>query len=182
MVRPTIYTAELGREILDRFSGGETILQICESEEMPHRASVYRWIASDKSEFAEFQAEYQLAAKAHALALADEVLEISDDTGNDTITKTSKSGESYDAVNNEWIARARLRVDTRFKLMAKRAPALFGEAMQLSGPGGAPIQITDPNGRDVARRIALALALGLANANAQDAAASAPMLEHEDAA
>lgn len=174
MARPTIHTAELGRAILDRFAGGETILQICEDESMPHRASVYRWIASDKSEFAEFQAEYRIAEKAHALALADEVLEIADDSGNDTITKTSKNGENeYDVANNEWISRSRLKVETRFKLMAKRAPAMFGEAMQLSGPGGAPIQVTDPNGRDVARRIALVLAMGLAGQQ------QAPLLEHE---
>lgn len=180
MVRPTIYTEELGKAILDRFAGGDTILQICESEEMPHRASVYRWIASDKQQYAAFQAEYKIAEKAHALALADEVIEISDDTSNDTITKTTKGGDDYEAPNNEWISRSRLRVETRFKLMAKRAPSMFGEALQLGGPGGGPIQITDPNGRDTARRIALVLALGLANANA--AASAAPMLEHDDAA
>jgi len=175
MVRPTIYTEALGKAILERFAGGDTILQICESEDMPHRASVYRWIASDKSEFAEFQAEYRIAEKAHALALADETLEISDDNEHDTTIRKSKSGEEYEVANTEYIARARLRVETRFKLMAKRAPSMFGEAMQLSGPGGAPIQITDPNGRDVARRVALVLAMGLANAQRSEA----PMLEHE---
>jgi len=175
MVRPTIYTEALGSAILEKFAGGATILQICESEDMPHRASVYRWIASDKSEYAGFQAEYRIAEKAHALALADETLEISDDTSNDTITKTTKGGDDYEAPNNEWITRSRLRVETRFKLMAKRAPSMFGEAMQLSGPGGAPIQITDPNGRDVARRVALVLAMGLVNAQQSEA----PMLEHE---
>lgn len=179
MARPTIYTEEIGNLILARFAGGETILQICEDEDFPHRASVYRWIASDKAEFAAFQKEYLIASKAHALALADEVLEISDDTSNDTITKTSKNGDSeYDVANNEWISRSRLRVETRFKLMAKRAPAMFGEALQLGGMDGGAIKIEDETGRDTARRIALVLALGLANANA----ASPPALEHNDAA
>lgn len=176
MARPTDYTVELGQRILIEFAGGKTILQICEAEDMPHRSTVYRWIASDKSELAEFKAEYLIASKAHALALADETLEIADDTSNDTITKTSKNGESeYEVANSEWITRSRLRVETRFKLMAKRAPDLFGEQLQLGGMGGGPIQITDPNNRDTARRIALIMAMGLVNAKK----AEPPVLEHE---
>lgn len=178
MARPTIYTEEIGRQILERFAGGDTILQICTSEDMPHRASVYRWIASDKEEFAAFRAEYIIASKAHALALADETLEIADDSADDTSIRKSKSGEEYEVANTEYIARARLRVETRFKLMAKRAPDLFGEQLQLGGMGGGPIQITDPNNRDTARRIALIMAMGLVNAKKNEP----PVLEHDDAA
>lgn len=161
--RPPEYTKEIGAEILRRFAGGETILQICADEAMPHRSTVYRWIAGDKPEHAEFRREYAPASIAHALALADETLEIADDTANDTITKTSNNGEhEYEVANTEYIARSRLRVETRLKLMAKRAPAMFGETMQLAGPGGGAIEITDTNQRDAARRIALVLAMGLA--------------------
>jgi hypothetical protein len=179
MARPTDYTEELGRQILTEFAGGKTILQLCASEDMPHRSTVYRWIASDKAELAGFKAEYVIASKAHALALADETLEIADDTSNDTITKTSNNGEhEYEVANTEYIARSRLRVETRFKLMAKRAPELFGEQLQLGGVGGGPIQITDPNNRDTARRIAMIMAMGLMNAKKNEP----PMLEHDDAA
>jgi hypothetical protein len=53
---------------------------------------------------------------------------------------------------------------------------MFGEALQLGGIGGGPIEINDNNGRDTARRVALVLAMGLANAS------EPPTLEHDDAA
>ena len=91
MVRPTIFTEELANEIISRFAGGETVLQICADERTPHRSTVYQWLASEEPAFAAFQKSWRVAQKAHAMALADETLEIADDTSNDTIIKTSKS-------------------------------------------------------------------------------------------
>jgi len=161
-MRPHSYTPEIGNELLRRFASGETIKHICEDDSMPSRSTIYEWIADkDREDLREFHKRYEIAKKAHALALADDVIDIADDTSNDTIVKTSRGGDEYEVPNNEWIARSRLRVETRLKLMGKRAPDLFGEQLQIGGNGGGPIEINDVTDRNILRRIAFALAMGL---------------------
>ena len=51
---------------------------------------------------------------ARADAVAEEMLAIADDRSGDTVTKIGKDGQEYEAVDNENIQRAKLRVDTPF--------------------------------------------------------------------
>lgn len=164
MGKPHGYTPEIGAEILRRFSGGEFIKSICRDTHMPHRDTVYSWLADPRPELAEFRRLFKIAEVAHSYALADDVVEIADDGRNDWMERQGKDGDTYTVVNHENIARSKLRVDARMKLMSKRAPAIFGDNIGISGPGGEPIQIEergDGNMRDLARRLAFTLAAGL---------------------
>lgn len=174
MARPTLCTPEISGELLRRFAAGETIKAICEDEHMPHRSSVYYWIAAEGEEFAEFQKAYGPAQVAHALALADDCLDIADNTDHDTRTISRSDGSEYDVANTEYIQRSKLRVETRMKLMAKRAPALFGESLQLGGMGGGAIKTEEVGERDLGRRLAFTLVKGLLGAK------QAKQIEHVD--
>lgn len=70
-----------------------------------------------------------------------EALEIADDSSSDTITRTSASGREYEAPDHEWIARCRLRVETRMKQAAKLAPKRYGEKLELAGDANAPLSV-----------------------------------------
>lgn len=61
--------------------------------------------------------------------MADELLEIADDGSNDT-TK-NKAGE--DSLDAEWMARSRLRVDTRKWLLSKALPKIYGDKTAIVG-------------------------------------------------
>lgn len=58
--------------------------------------------------------------------LAEDCLEIADHTANDTI-----EGRSGPTANKEWIARSKLRVETRLKLLAKWHPKKYGEKLEI---------------------------------------------------
>ena len=164
------FRAEVVDELLSRFAGGESISKICRDDHMPSRATVYAWIADVESKDADIQdfiRRYQIAARANALSMADDCVDIADDTSNDTRI-VGREGEEREVVNNEFINRSRLRVETRMKLMAKRAPAMFGDTLQIGGMENKPIEINDTNQqRDTLRRIAFALARGMKNVTPQ---------------
>jgi hypothetical protein len=63
--------------------------------------------------------------------IAADCLHIADNTAQDTI-----SSERGDVANSEWIARSRLRVDTRLKLLAKWDPKRYGDLLKLDATIG----------------------------------------------
>ena len=126
MGRHTTFTPELAAEICARLSTGEPLAVICRDEHMPAVRTVSDW-----------KREHELFATE---ALAAQCLEISDDEQHDWLM--TKKGV---IVNEVAIGRARLQVDTRLKLLAKWYPARYGDktSMELTGPNGGPLQISE---------------------------------------
>jgi hypothetical protein len=135
--RPSDYSDEMVGLICARLADGESLRKICESADMPDKATVFRWLA-DESKVG-FRDQYVRAREAQADKLAEEILEIADDGRNDTYQ--TDDGE---AVNHDVIARSRLRVDARKWLASKMAPKKYGDKVQaeISGPDGKPIEHT----------------------------------------
>ena len=138
--RPTSFTQKIADMICERLSDGESLRTICLGDDMPNRSTVFRWLADESRK--EFRDQYARAREAQADFLADEILEIADDTARDTIV-TEKNGEQP---NSEWITRSRLRVDARKWLASKLAPKKYGDKVELSGTGegGAIVVATTP--------------------------------------
>ena len=108
---------------------GETLTAICKDQDMPAYGTVWRW----RQENPAFRESYARAREAQMERWADEIVEISDDTTQDMVLKEGRNGSTYLAPDQEHIQRSRLRVDTRKFLMAKIAPALYGERVQVDG-------------------------------------------------
>lgn len=123
---PLTYTEELGEEICLKIStDSKSIITLCkENKHWPCYQTIYEWRIKVPS----FGDMYSRAKQNQIEILVDQILDISDDTTFDTITKTSSSGDEFDACNSEWINRSRLRVDSRKWLAAKLAPRIYGEA------------------------------------------------------
>ena len=132
--------------ICERVAKGESLRSICETEEMPDRSNVFRWLGS----IPEFRDQYAHAKEESANAMAEEILEIADDGTNDWMEKISSEGEVIGwQLNGEHIQRSKLRVDTRKWLMAKLQPKKYGEKLELAGDKESPLQIII-NGKDAA--------------------------------
>ena len=76
--------------ILDRLAAGEPLRAICRDEGMPDERRVRAWAADANHPFA---ARYTHAREMGFFSMADELLEIADDSRNDWINKIAKSGE-----------------------------------------------------------------------------------------
>lgn len=127
--RPTRYSFAMAKEICRVISTSSIgLAQHCKHHpHWPCRDTIYAWIA----EHEEFSDMYARAKKLQIEILVDEILEIADNTTRNTIV----IGKDKSITNNEWINRARLRIDTRKWLAAKLVPRLYGEKIQNEHTG-----------------------------------------------
>jgi hypothetical protein len=76
---------------------------------------------------AEFGEQYARARARGYELLADEIIEISDDASHDVIQ--TEQGEKP---NTEFVARSRLRVDSRKWMLAKMLPKVYGDKIEAT--------------------------------------------------
>ena len=102
-------------------SGGH-LAGFCKERGLPY-TSMGRWLNSDAT-----RADmYARAREDRSDLLADEILAISDDTSNDTYI----DDKGISRVDQEAIARSRLRVDSRKWLAAKLKPRIYGDKLDV---------------------------------------------------
>lgn len=143
--RPSKYTPELIKEICERLSKGEPLAAICRGEHMPHDSTVRDWMDAMPEVF-------------HAIARAREsgedwiaahCLNIADDNTQDEEQVEITDGVMVTRVNHDVIQRAKLRIDTRLKLLAKWNPKKYGDKLDVTSDGKAlpTVNIVAPTGK-----------------------------------
>lgn len=123
--RPTLYTNELALEICDAIAtSSKSLITLCSlNQHWPRDRTIRTWFR----EIPEFQRMYIQAKDDQSELFVEEIIDIADDVSNDTLVRTNKNGEEYEVCNSEWIARSRLRVDTRKWLASKYKPKKYGD-------------------------------------------------------
>lgn len=118
-----IYTKELGDRVCKlTASTGFGLQKLTEMyPDLPSKSTINRW----RLDVPEFKKKYDLAKLEQADRLAEECLEIADDTSGDAIIDPD-TGQKV--CNHEFIARSRLRIDTRKWLASKLLPKQYGKA------------------------------------------------------
>ena len=135
--RPSLYSQELADRICDQLSDGRSLRSICLADDMPAKITILMWLRSKP----EFQNQYARAKDESADALADEIIDISDDSTNDYVTRLNYNGPNPErVVDAEHINRSRLRVDTRKWIASKLKPKKYGDLTQLQHSGS--IEVT----------------------------------------
>lgn len=131
MPRQSDYSKEIADAICERLSEGESLRAICRDEDMPNKATVFRWLF-ERSAFSD---QYAHAREAQADAMADEILDIADDGSNDTY-----EADGGTRTNTDVIARSKLRVDARKWLASKMAPKKYGDKLHTELSGGLSVR------------------------------------------
>lgn len=134
--RPSSYSDAIADVICERLACGESLVTICESDGIPSKATVFRWLADDR--YARFRDNYARARTRQADAIFDEIIAIADDSSRDV-----KIVDGEAVVDHEQVQRARLRIDARKWVAGKLAPSKYGESQrhEITGEGGGPIEI-----------------------------------------
>lgn len=134
--RPSSFTQEIADAICGEIAEGKSLRAVLrDNEDLPAASTVCRWLAQNQ----EFQKQYARAREAQADALFDEILGIADDGRNDSYTDE----EGNERTNHDVIARSRLRVDARKWMAGKLRPKVYGDKLEVAGPG--------PNGEHAAK-------------------------------
>lgn len=123
--RPTKYSSELGRKICDTIAiSTHGLRKLCAlNPDFPAVETLRMWSIYNE----EFSAWYAKAKLHQANNLAEDCLDIADDSSEDI--RITKDGD--EAFNGEFAARSRLRVDTRKWLAAKLLPKQYGMQQQI---------------------------------------------------
>jgi len=124
---------EIWNSLIAEIISGRSVRSIIKDPGMPGLTALYEWIENDELK----AKQYARACKIRADLIFDEILDISDNTGNDLITLDN----GKEVVNHEVINRDRLRVDSRKWMLARMNPKKYGEKIEIDNknlPKSAP--------------------------------------------
>lgn len=135
MAPKTLYTEELIEAICARLATGEPMAVICRDGGMPAYRTVKDWMDARP----DVAAAIARAREEGFDAIATDALSIADDGRRDYVP----NDDGREVVDHDHIARSRLRVETRLKLLAKWDPKRYGDriATEISTPDG-PLQVS----------------------------------------
>jgi len=137
--RPSSFTQELADTICERIADGESLRTICINEDMPNKATVFRWLAAKP----EFSDQYARAREIQADTIFDEMIDIADDASNDWMERRNGDGENIGwQMNGDHVRRSQLRIDARKWIAGKLRPKVYGDKIvqEQTGPNGGPIE------------------------------------------
>ena len=117
------FSQELFDEICIRIAEGESLRKICKDEKMPALVNVWRWLNDNEA----LSKQYARAREEQAETFVDEILDIADNNKDDTFI--DEDGKLI--INQEVIARSRLRVDSRKWIASKLKPKKFGDYTKI---------------------------------------------------
>ncbi len=118
MAAPTVRAEEIEDLILTGIASGKTLSALCRERGMPSRLTIMRWRKTDPA----FAEAYEEARKIGAEALADEILDIGEQT-------PERVNGRIDA---GFVAWQKLRTDLRLKTIAHLDPSRYGDKQQVS--------------------------------------------------
>lgn len=124
--RPSEYTDEIAGKICEGISDGRSLRSICLADDMPDKATVFRWLGIHES----FRDQYARARQAQADAIFDEILDIADNPMMGEKRKVMDDGRE-EVTYGDMIEHRKLQVDVRKWMAGKLRPKVYGDVSTL---------------------------------------------------
>ena len=125
-VAKIMFRQDIADKVCAALTDGQSLRKACASEGMPDPSTVLRWV----EQYPEFSQQYTQARARSYQLLADEIIDISDDSSADLVE--TDNGSRFDA---ERVARSKLRVDSRKWMLSKMLPKVYGEKVDVNHGG-----------------------------------------------
>lgn len=100
--------------------------------EFPTMRAVMHWLAKNEA----FRNAYGIAKLRQADLIFDECLEIADDASGDRKVITRNDGSEVEVMDAEFVARSKLRIDTRLRMAGKLNPKKYSDKLDLNATVG----------------------------------------------
>lgn len=117
---------EVFNYVCEELEKGRALRNVLKDDKMPSTSTFYQWLDSNE----EKAKQYARATQVRADILFDEIIDIADDSSGDK--KVVENGEVMDS---EYVARSRIRIDTRKWILSKLNPKKYGDKLDLSSLG-----------------------------------------------
>jgi hypothetical protein len=121
--RPSLYSDELVDRICEWISEGKSLRSFCRIEGNPGFQTVLDWLNDDDKIY--FRSKYARAREIQAEVMADELLEIADDTKPDQLK----------------LAHDKMKIETRQWIAAKLLPKKYGNIQHIEDITQTPKQL-----------------------------------------
>ena len=124
MPRPSSFKQKTADAICERLAEGDSLRAICLDEEMPAKATVFKWLQQQPA----FADQYARAREFQGEGDADDI--------GDVAAKVQAGDIAPDV--------GRVVIDAKKWSAGKRRPKVYGEKLttEHTGPGGGPVEIT----------------------------------------
>lgn len=137
-----LYSKELAMEIIHLIANSDRGPHYhcrMNPDRFPTGATFYKWLDDHADEILK---PYEQARKRQAEYMLDQIPEIVDDDSGDVIIKENKSGDQYETMNHEFVARSRLRMDGRLAVAGRLHPRKYGNktTVGFEGEDGEPVK------------------------------------------
>lgn len=120
------YNDVIAQEICERISAGELLIDICLELHMPTVRRCNQWM----KEHDEFGQIFRESIQDRLSIFEEQVIQIADDMAKD-FKEITRNGKKIRVVDPEVIARAKLRVEVRFKHLKAGKPQKWGDSTTL---------------------------------------------------
>ena len=130
--RPSLYKPEIYIPILERISRGESLVRICAEVGMPDPSTIGNW----RLKHEEFDVLYKKALAIRTHVWGEQVVEIADTpelTEKVITTSGGKNGDTQQVIVGDNVQARQLRIETRFKMMARHNRADYGDKVETGG-------------------------------------------------
>ena len=121
--RPSLYSGELVDRICEWISEGKSLRSFCRIEDNPGFQTVLDWLNDDDKIY--FRSKYARAREIQAEVMADELIEIADDTKPDQLK----------------LAHDKMKIETRQWIAAKLLPKKYGNIQHIEDITQTPKQL-----------------------------------------
>jgi hypothetical protein len=120
------YSDALAQELCERVAVGELCICICEDEHMPTMRRCNQWMRQN----IEFAQLYQSAINDRLSVFEEQVIQIADDMRHDFRT-VIKNGQVKRVPDPDMVARARIRIEVRFRHLRALRPSKWGDSTTI---------------------------------------------------
>ena len=128
------YDEFIAQEICERISCGGLLIEIFDDEHLPTVRRFYQWLRDN----ADINALYKESVNDRLNIFEEQIIQIADDASRD-FREITRNGRTVRVLDGEAIARAKLRVEVRFKHLKAGRPQKWGDVSTLN------LKSEDPN-------------------------------------
>ncbi|WP_195909669.1 terminase small subunit protein [Rhizobium tubonense] len=131
MGRPTDYSEKIADTICELLAEGKSLRSISLAEDMPSKATVFRWLAAHDT----FRDQYARAREAQADSFFDDIADIANTPMIGKKTKYDKDGNVVEVLEGDMIEHRRLQIDARKWMAGKLRPKVYGDKLDIDVNG-----------------------------------------------
>jgi hypothetical protein len=143
------YSDALAQEICERIAVDELLINVCTDERLPTMRRCNQWLRDNP----DFNALYTSAISDRLSVFEEEVIQIADDMSRDFRTVIKNSVERR-VPDPEQVARAKLRIEVRFKHLKAGRPSKWGDVSTLITKNDDPFDTSNLSPEELERQIA----------------------------